>query len=198
MEYVRLDRKGKKAMFKEAIKNYNPKNEQEKRDKDAMIQFIERNDDALNRTNLAGHLTSSAIVTNQEEDKVLFAYHKIYDSWSWVGGHNDGDPDLLKVAIKEAKEETGIKNVYPKSEDVLALDVVHVTNHYKNGEFIPDHLHFNVTYHLIADEQDPLQIKEDENSGVRWFKIDEVMDVIDEERMRPIYTKVFNHILKKS
>ena len=184
-------------MFKEAIKNYTPKTEQEKRDKQAMVQFIENNDDVLNRTNLAGHLTTSAIVTNEAEDKVLFAYHNIYDSWSWVGGHNDGDPDLLKVAIKETKEETGVQNVLPKTNEILALDVVHVTNHYKNGEFIPDHLHFNVTYHLIADEQDTLQIKADENSGVRWFKIDEVLDIIDEERMRPIYEKVFTHIREK-
>ena len=184
-------------MFKESIKNYIPKTEQEKRDKEATLQFIEKNDDALVRSNLAGHLTSSAIVTNESEDKVLFAYHNIYDSWSWVGGHNDGDPDLLKVAIKETREETGVQNVYPKSEDILALDVVHVTNHYKNGEFIPDHLHFNVTYHLIADEKDTLQVKADENSGVRWFKIKDVLDVIDEERMRPIYEKVFNQIAKK-
>ncbi len=181
-------------MFKKAITNYRPKNEQEARDKEAMVQFIEKNNDALERSNLAGHLTSSAIVTNKNEDKVLFAYHNIYNSWSWVGGHNDGDPDLLKVAIKEAKEETGIQNVYAKSEDILALDIVHVTNHYKNGQFIPDHLHFNVTYHLVADEEDTLQIKPDENSGVRWFDIDEVLEVIDEERMRPIYEKVFKQI----
>jgi ADP-ribose pyrophosphatase YjhB (NUDIX family) len=183
-------------MYKEAISVYTPKNVQEKRDKEAILQFIEKNDDVLERSNLAGHITSSAIVTNKAEDKVLFAYHNIYDSWSWVGGHNDGDPDLLKVAIKETKEETGVQNVVAKTKDILALDVVHVTNHYKNGEFVPDHLHFNVTYHLIASEDESLQIKADENSGVRWFKMDEVLSVIDEVRMRPIYEKVFKQIGK--
>lgn len=185
-------------MYKEAIRRYTPKTEQEAMDKKAMLDFIENNDDALYRTNLVAHMTSSAVVTNEKETKVLFAYHNIYDAWSWVGGHNDGNPDLLEVAIKEAKEETGVENIRPKSDDVLAIDVVHVTNHYKHGRFVPDHLHLNATYHLIADENDRLKVKEDENSAVRWFDIDEVLDYVDEPRMVPLYKKIFNIIRNQS
>ena len=181
-------------MYQEVIRNYVPKTDQEAMDKKAMLDFIENNDDALHRSNLTAHLTASAVVTNEDETKVLFAYHNIYDSWSWVGGHNDGNPDLLEVAIKEAKEETGVKNIRAKSDDLVAIDVVHVTNHYKHGAFVPDHLHLNVTYHLIADENDPLRVKEDENSAVRWFDIDEVLDYVDEPRMIPVYKKIFRNI----
>lgn len=181
-------------MFKKTIENYVPKTEQEEVDKKAILDFIENNDDVLYRSNLVAHMTSSAIVTNASMSKVLFAYHNIYNSWSWVGGHNDGNPNLLEVAMKEAKEETGVENIAPKKSDLIALDVVHVTNHHKNGAFVPDHLHLNATYHLIADESDPLVVKEDENSAVRWFDIDEVLEYVDEPRMVPIYKKIFDAI----
>jgi len=178
----------------EAIRNYRPNNEQEEADRRAILAFLDRNPDALLRTNEIAHLTSSAIVVNATMTKVLFAFHNIYQSWSWVGGHNDGDPDFLAVALREAKEETGVENIRPYSDDVFMLDVIYVQHHVKRGRFVSDHLHLNVTYLLIADETDNLRIKHDENAGVRWFPIDAVLDHVGEERMKPVYGKAFDAI----
>ena len=179
-------------MYKELIRNYVPKNEQEEKDQAMMIQFLSKNDDGLLRSNLLSHFTSSGVVVNFEMTKVLFIHHNIYNSWGWVGGHNDGDPDFLGVAIKEAQEETGVSNVYPYKDDIIALDCIYVSNHFKNGDFVSDHIHMNVTYLLIADETEELVIKKDENSGVKWFTLEEALHVMEEPRMRPIYEKLFN------
>jgi 8-oxo-dGTP pyrophosphatase MutT (NUDIX family) len=181
-------------MYIKHIEEYNPKNEQEKTDKIAMLQFVENNNDAFDRTNLVGHFTSSAIIVNPEMTKVLFIHHNIYNSWGWVGGHNDGDPDFLGVAIKEAKEETGVRYIKPYHEEIIGLDNIYVYNHIKNGKYVPDHIHMNATYLLIASESETLTIKEDENSGVKWFGLKEALKAIDEPRMVPIYTKYFNYI----
>ncbi len=172
------------------LQSYNPKNEQEIHDLHAMLTFIERNPDCLERSNLIGHFTSSALVVNKSLTKVLFAHHNIYNSWTWVGGHNDGDDDPLFVAIKEAKEETGIKDVKPLSNDLAGIDVVYVMPHIKNGKHISDHIHLNTTYILQADDNQEINHKEDENSGVRWFDFDEVYDYVSEPRMIPIYKKL--------
>ncbi|MFP4478811.1 MAG: NUDIX hydrolase [Candidatus Izemoplasmatales bacterium] len=176
------------------IENYKPYNEHEIMDKQLILNFIQNNSDHLYRENLAGHITSSAIVINQDKTKVLFAYHNIYDSWGWVGGHNDGDDDLLKVAIKETKEETGIKEVKPYLEDIYMLDVIYVENHIKNGKLVPDHLHLNVTYLLIADDTQILKVKEDENQAVAWIELEDVFNKISEPRMVPIYKKAFDKL----
>lgn len=181
-------------MYREQIVNYKPKNEQEKNDKLMMLQFIDNNQDAFERTNLVGHFTSSAIIVNPERTKVLFIHHNIYNSWGWVGGHNDGDTDFLKVSIKEAKEETGVVNIKPYNEDIIGIDSIYVYNHIKNGKYVSDHIHMNVTYLLVASEQETLIIKADENSGVKWFDLEEALEIIDEPRMRPIYTKYFNYV----
>lgn len=183
----------------EDIKNYIPKNEQEQVDQKAIVDFMKHNKDHLFRTNLVAHLTSSAIVVNQNLDKVLFAFHNIYQSWSWLGGHLDGDSDLLAVAIKEAKEETGITIVEPFSKDIFMLDVIYVHNHIKHQKYVSDHLHLNVTFLLVADDKELLKVKADENQDVKWFDIDEVLNYVSEDRMKPVYQKAFNQIkqLKK-
>ncbi|TVP94170.1 MAG: NUDIX domain-containing protein [Acholeplasmatales bacterium] len=178
-------------MFKEAIAAYRPKNEQETVDQAAMLAFIDNNPDCLLRSNLVAHLTASALVVDKTCKHVLFVYHTLYDSWSWVGGHTDGDGDLLRVALKEAREETGVETITPYDEAILGLDVIHVTNHIKHGVYVPDHLHLNVTYLLVADRTAPVQVKPDENSAVRWFEIDTVCDFVSEDRMKPIYRKLF-------
>lgn len=53
-------------------------------------------------------MTASAWVVNKDRSKVLMIYHNIYNSWSWLGGHADGETDLLAVAIREVREEAGI------------------------------------------------------------------------------------------
>lgn len=177
------------------IEQYTPYNVQEEKDKKIILDFLNKYDDAFYRTNLLAHMTASAWVTNSNRDKILMAYHKIYDSWSWLGGHCDGNEDCLKVAIKEVKEETGVSHIKVLDENIFSLEVLAVESHYKNGEYVPTHLHLNVTYLLEADENDPLFIKADENSGVAWFEIDEAVKQSNEKWFRDnIYSKLNNKL----
>jgi len=181
-------------MVKKLIEAYAPYNEQESFDKEAILTFIEKNTDFLERSNKVAHFTVSTIVVNESMNKILFAFHNIYQAWGWLGGHNDGDEDLLKVALKETEEETGVKNLRAYSEDIFLLDTIYVPNHIKNGKHISDHLHLNATFLVIADEQEKLVINEKENSGVQWFDIDSVLSHVSEPRMIPIYRKAFEKI----
>lgn len=152
-----------------SIAAYRPINEQEERDKEQILSFIEKNEDAFFRENLTAHMTASAWVVNPARDKVLMVYHRIFDSWSWTGGHADGERDLLSVALREVREETGISHLRPVTEDIFSLEVLTVDGHEKRGEYVPSHLHLNVTYLVEADDRDFLRVCPDENSGVRWF-----------------------------
>ena len=91
----------------EQIRSYQPMNEQEERDKELILHCLDTEKDIFTRANRLAHMTASAWIVNPERTKVLMAYHNIYHSWSWLGGHADGETDLLKVALKEAKEESG-------------------------------------------------------------------------------------------
>ena len=181
--------------LKENLEEFEPYNEQE--DKKIILDYINNFDDTLTRQNKYGHFTSSAFVLNKERTKILMVYHKIYNSWAWPGGHSDGDSNLLNVAMKEAKEETGIKNVIPIFKNIYSIEIISVNGHEKSEKYISSHVHLNVTYLLEADENEKIHIKEDENSGVKWVPIDNVLDLTSETWVRDrVYAKIIEKMKK--
>ncbi len=175
----------------EEILNYMPFNEEEDRDKMVILDYLSKNEDAFYRENKVSHMTASGWIVNKEKTKVLMAYHNIYHSWSWLGGHADGNEDLLSVAMKEAKEESGVEHIRPLLDSIFSLEILSVDGHYKNGEYVPTHTHMNVTYLLEADENDPVFIKQDENSAVGWFTLDEAVAASSEPWMKEhVYSKL--------
>lgn len=175
----------------EQIRDYNPYNDQERHDQQLMLHQMNKHKDIFNRDNKTAHLTASAWVVNRERSKVLMIYHNIYDSWSWLGGHADGERDLLSVAVREVLEESGISQVKSVSDDIFSLEIMTVDGHEKNGKYVSSHLHLNLTYLLEADEDETLTIKPDENSGVAWFELDEAIQISTEPWLRKrIYKKL--------
>ncbi|MEG0051557.1 MAG: NUDIX hydrolase [Terrisporobacter sp.] len=176
--------------FREEIKNYSPYNCEEAKDKEIILKYIDTFDDVLTRNNEIGHLTSSCWIVNESRTKVLMVYHNIYDSWSWAGGHADGDSDLLQVSLKEAREETGLKEVKYLSKDIFSLEVMGVNGHMKKGKYVSSHIHLNLTYLLCAHDNQITHIKKDENSGVKWFDLEEAVKISKEPYMKKIYIKL--------
>jgi len=174
----------------ETIQNYIPCCEQEENDKRIMLDCLKSRPDVLTRRDELTHFTASAWVTNPAHDKILMLYHNIYNSWSWPGGHADGEEDLLSVALREVQEETGIQAVHPATGDVFSLETLTVNAHFKKGKFVSSHLHMNLTYLLEADDTQELHSKPDENSAVRWFPPDEAVAASSEPDMRIVYAKL--------
>lgn len=178
----------------ESIKNYIPYDDQEKNDKKIILNSIDNFNNILTRDNEVIHMTCSAFIVNKNRDKTLMIHHNIYNSWCWTGGHADGDQNLLEVALREAKEETGIKNIFPISNNIFALDIIPVFSHIKNGKFVSSHLHITITYLMEADHTDQLIVKADENSGVKWIPVDKINVYSNEEHMKKIYAKLLKKI----
>ena len=175
----------------EEVRNFKSFNEQEERDQKIILEKLETVPDLFLRTNLTEHMTASAWVVNHDRTKLLMAYHRIYDSWSWLGGHADGEEDLRGVALKEVSEESGIQNVTLIRPDILSLEILTVDGHEKKGQYVPSHLHLNITYLIEADDREATHIREEENTGVAWFGIEEAVAASSEPWFRErIYAKL--------
>ena len=181
----------------EQLKEYIPYNEQEEKDQGFILKCMKEQENIFFRENEQMHMTASAWVVNKDRDKVLMAYHNIYDSWSWLGGHADGEEDLLKVAMKEVQEESGVSHVRPVSEDIYSLEVLTVDGHEKRGRYVSSHLHLNVTYLLEADEEEVLRVKEDENSQVAWFSLEDAIEASTEPWFQERIYRKLNEKLEK-
>ena len=173
-----------------ALSRFSPWNEQEQKDRERILHFLQQVPDAFKRTNETAHFTASGWILNQNGDRVLMVYHNLYRSWSWTGGHADGDRDLLAVAMREVTEETGLRRLAPVTEGIFSLECLTVDGHEKRGQYVPSHIHMNVTY-LLAAEDDALREKPDENSGVAWVTPEEALAASTEPWMvQRVYRKL--------
>ena len=184
-------------MYREEIQAYVPQNQQEVGDKEMMLEYLRLfPDDILTRQNRVAHFTASGFVVNSAASRVVMAHHNLDKVWAWTGGHADGEGNLLSVALREAREETGVEHIRPLSTALASLEILPVWGHVKRGKWVPSHQHLNLTYLLTADESDPLHYREGENTGVAWLPADQLLELTNEWQMDEVYTKLLERARK--
>ncbi|GAB2026052.1 NUDIX hydrolase [Lactovum odontotermitis] len=149
---------------------------------------------SFTRESLA-HFTASAIVLNREHDKILGIFHKIYQSWGWLGGHADGETDLLAVARREVLEESGLERLTLLLERPISIEDLTVAGHvHRKYGYVSAHLHLNVTFLFEADEADLLRKNEEETEGIAWIPLDDFVEKSTEPEMKRVYAKIISRI----
>lgn len=176
--------------LREQIAAFRPYNEQEETERRLMLRYMDTFPDLLTRENEMAHFTASCWIVNPARTHALMAFHNLYQSWAWLGGHADGEAELLRVALREANEESGIEGARALSDGIFSLEILGVDGHVKRGRYVAAHLHLNCTYLLEADDRLPIRSKADENSAVRWIPLDEVEREVREPEMRIVYRKL--------
>ena len=147
--------------------------------------FLEENVNCFDRQNSVGHVTGSAWLLCPDYQHVLLTHHKKLNRWLQLGGHSDGEPDTLSVAIREAREESGLA-VKALENSIFDIDV-HTIPQRKNE---PKHLHFDVRFLLQALEKD--FVVSSESNDLQWVKIADIPKYTAEEsilRMRDKWLK---------
>jgi ADP-ribose pyrophosphatase YjhB (NUDIX family) len=177
------------------LENYKGADDLEEAERQALLYFLNAfGDMAYSRDNQVGHLSTCSWVVNKERTKLLMAYHNIYQSWAWLGGHADGDKNLCAVAVKEAIEESGLQAIKVISDKPIDINALSVIPHVKRGKTIPQHIHYNAVYLLEGDETKPLFPKGDENKAVKWVKLEDVVSICTEPHVIPYYERVIKKL----
>lgn len=175
----------------EPIASFRPGDAREAQEQRMILRMIDRLGDAiLLRESEIAHMTASSIIVSPDRRRTLMAFHRIYNSWAWTGGHADGESDFEAIARREAQEETGISGLHRLGAGVASIEILPVWAHKKRGKAVGSHLHLNVSYLFEADDSLPLSVREDENSAVSWIEIDRLAEKVSEPPMLPVYERL--------
>ena len=178
-------------VWAEPIVRFQPGDAREAQEQRMILEMIDRLGDAiLTRESEIAHMTASSIIVSKDRRRTLMAFHRIYNSWAWTGGHADGESDFEAVARREAREETGISGLTRLGGGIASLEILPVWAHVKRGKPVGSHLHLNVSYLFEADDSLPLSVREDENSAVGWIAVDRLCESVSEPPMLPVYERL--------
>jgi len=147
---------------------------------ETVTRFVRAHPDCFERSCLPGHVTGSAWIVSPDRRAVLLTHHRKLDRWLQLGGHADGDPDVLAVALREAREESGLEVLQrlPGAGGRIPLDVDVHEIPARGVE--PAHLHHDVRFLLTASAREPLRVSQ-ESHELRWVPWEEVERLTQEE-----------------
>ncbi len=148
------------------------------------IRFVEAQEDCLLRSCALGHLTGSAWIVDPARTRTLLTHHRKLDKWLQLGGHADGDPELPAVALREAREESGLTRLRAVTAEIFDVDRHRIPER-KNE---PAHYHYDLRFMFEADPIEPLAIS-DESHDLAWVDLAQVTVLNAEESMARMVRK---------
>jgi 8-oxo-dGTP pyrophosphatase MutT (NUDIX family) len=167
------------------VRAYRPFDERERGMRDRLVVFLEAHGlRAFDRAHPPGHVTASAWIVDPERTHAVLLHHRKLDRWLQLGGHVDGDPDVRRAALREAREESGLRTLRLISDDLYDIDVHRIPA--RGAE--PEHDHYDLRFALEADPREPLRGNE-ESHAVRWIALDDLEQYAVDDSVRRLAVK---------
>ncbi len=154
----------KRSLLLSLLDNYVPMTEEETATQQRVIEFVQAQENCFERSLEIGHITGSAWLLNKEGSHALLMHHTKLDRWFQLGGHCDGESNVLAVALKEAQEESGISDIAAVSFEIFDIDVHTIPEH----KDIKAHEHYDIRF-LLQVQSDELVVQNKESKELRWI-----------------------------
>ncbi len=171
------------------LRAYRARDARDRECRERFIEFVDNNPNCCERTPAIGHVTGSAWITNRLRTRFLLTFHKQLGLWLQLGGHADGETDLVAVALREAREESGLSEIALVSEEIFDLDIHLIPE----SNAIPQHYHYDVRFLCEANDAAPLAISH-ESHDLRWLSRKEVAAITREESILRMLRKTPDRI----
>lgn len=173
-----------RLVLKNLLENYAPFDVNEELNLQRTLAFVREHSDCFERTCLPGHVTGSAWLLNRDGTHVLLTHHRKLNMWLQLGGHCDGQADVLDVSIREAQEESGIHNIEPVMNNIFDVDIHLIPE--RPGEAA--HYHYDINFLLRVKDNSSFAVSE-ESHDLKWFAWDETLFPFSGPSMKRMFHK---------
>ena len=164
----------------ELLARHRPFDDREEQALARIQDFVRNNPRCFERSLATGHITGSAWLLNPAGTAVLLTQHRKLRKWLQLGGHADGHPDLLEVAMREACEESGIDAIVPLLDRIFDVDVHRIPAF--GG--VAEHDHYDVGFLLQVTGDTRFRVSE-ESLSLAWVSLDVLASLdVDESLQR--------------
>lgn len=172
------------------LDEYDPIDEGELKTKFKIIDFVNDNRDCFFRTNASGHVTGSCWLVDNNGQDVLLTHHKKLNKWVQLGGHADGNPNILDVAMREAREESGIGGIVAIDGRIFDVDIHHIPQHKDVGP----HFHYDIRFALSAPHR--IFDVSHESHALAWVSIEELASASNNRSLKRMAKKWIDRFFK--
>ena len=145
--------------------------------RDRVLRFVQENERCFERSLLTGHVTASACLVNPELTHTLLTHHAKLNRWLQMGGHCDGDSDVMGTALREAREESGLRSLTVLLGGAIFDVDAHAIPARKDE---PEHVHYDIRFLVCGSMDEPLQIT-DESHELAWVELVKVAEMNTDE-----------------
>lgn len=166
------------------LENYLTKYPLEKEKTNQIILFIEQNPNCFERTLEKGHLTGSAFLLNYTKEKILLTHHKKLNKWLQLGGHADGNTNIIDVALQEAKEESGIEDIQLVDQNIFDIDIHHIPK----TKYEKAHIHYDIRFLCEVVKSDCYYVS-NESYNLKWVPFEEIKKYTQERSILQMINK---------
>jgi 8-oxo-dGTP pyrophosphatase MutT (NUDIX family) len=167
------------------VRAYLPFDERERGMQARLVAFLQAHGlQAFDRALAPGHVTASAWIVDPERLHCVLLHHRKLERWLQLGGHVDGDPDVRRAALREAREESGLRTLRLIADDIYDIDVHRIPA--RGAE--PEHDHYDLRFALEADPREPL-VRNEESHDVRWIALSDLATYGIDDSVRRLAAK---------
>ncbi|MFT7042999.1 MAG: 8-oxo-dGTP pyrophosphatase MutT (NUDIX family) [Candidatus Azotimanducaceae bacterium] len=137
-----------------------------------------------------GHITGSAWLIDQSQQRVLLTHHRKLNIWVQLGGHADGESDVARVAMNEAEEESGLLNLHLVSPNIFDIDIHAIP---ARGDEVK-HWHYDCRFLVQATGAEDYVVS-DESHDLAWIELANVASLSSEPSLLRMVakTRIFFH-----
>lgn len=158
-----------RAQLVHALNNYQTSFDEEKATIPRLKSILANFSNCYKRSLISGHITASAWIIDENGTSTLLVHHKKLNRWLQPGGHADGEENIIAVATREAREETGLKSLKLIEENIFDIDI-HLIPRYKD---IQSHYHHDIRFLFVADKTENYAISNESNE-LAWIPMDKI------------------------